>query len=93
MYLIGRNIRQWKISPAKKYSSVKNFVTKRFFRHFLTTKFLPVRYSVVKAEILMSDGNGVLRTKLGQIFQISLISIAFNFCETEIRPRRKSFEH
>ena len=29
---------------SKKYSSAKTFVTKRFFRHFLPTKFLPIRY-------------------------------------------------
>ena len=31
-------------SSVEKYSSVKNFVTRRFFRHFLPTNFLPIRY-------------------------------------------------
>ena len=45
----AKNIRHQKVfvvgkfRRGKKYSSVKNFVTKRFFRHFLLTKFLPIR--------------------------------------------------
>ena len=39
------------------------------------------KFAVVKAEILMSDGNEGLQTKLGQILRISLM---LTVIETEI---------
>ena len=50
---VGKKYSSVENFAGKKYSSVKTFVTKQFFRHFLPTKFLPIRYFA----IMLSDNN------------------------------------